>query len=68
MNRADLFRIKGVGGQYGDLLEMAGVDTVPELAKRNPANLYKAMLAVNNSKKLVRQMPTESKVAEWISH
>ena len=40
VNRVDLFRIKGVGEEYSDLLEAAGVDTVPELAQRNPENLY----------------------------
>ncbi|KUL32551.1 DUF4332 domain-containing protein, partial [Chlorobium limicola] len=40
VNRADLARIKGIGAAYSELLEKAGVDTVPELAQRNPANLH----------------------------
>ena len=46
-NRADLMRVKGVGEEYSDLLEAAGVDTVPELAQRNVASLHAAMLKAN---------------------
>ncbi len=67
VNHADLFRIKGVGSEYADLLEEAGVDTVPELARRNPDNLYEAMLAANAEKKLVRQMPSRRQVADWVA-
>jgi predicted flap endonuclease-1-like 5' DNA nuclease len=66
VNHADLFRIKGVGEEYSDLLEEAGVDTVPELAQRNPANLYEKMVEVNQMKKLVRQLPTRDAVASWV--
>lgn len=66
VNRADLFRVKGVGTQYSDLLEAAGVDTVPELARRRADNLAKKMAEVNEEKKLVRQLPTENQVAAWI--
>ncbi len=66
-NRADLARIKGVSTQYSDLLEAAGVDTVPELAQRNPQNLYKAMVSTNESKSVVRQLPTEDQIADWIN-
>ncbi len=65
-NRADLARIKGVSTQYSDLLEAAGVDTVPELAQRNSKNLYKAMVSTNERKSLVRQLPTENQVMDWI--
>ncbi len=65
VNRADLFRIPGVGEEYSDLLEQAGVDTVVELAKRNPDNLYEAILKANE-KKLVRRLPTKNQVAGWI--
>lgn len=65
-NRADLARIKGIGSEYADLLEAAGVDTVPELARRNAANLYTALQAVNEEKKLVRRPPAENQVADWI--
>jgi len=66
VNHADLFRIKGVGEEYSDLLEEAGVDTVVELAQRNAANLHQALLKANQAKKLVRQTPTEKMVAAWI--
>lgn len=68
VNRADLFRVKGVGTQYGDLLENAGVDTVVELSKRKAENLTKKMAEVNAEKKLVRQLPSEKQVAAWIEH
>jgi predicted flap endonuclease-1-like 5' DNA nuclease len=61
-----LYRINGVGSEYAELLEVAGVDTVPELATRNAANLTQAMAAVNQEKKLTRQVPTESEVMKWI--
>jgi predicted flap endonuclease-1-like 5' DNA nuclease len=66
VNHVDLFRIKGVGEEYSDLLEEAGVDTVPELAQRNPEHLYQKLVAVNREKKLVRQLPTRSQVIDWI--
>ena len=66
VNMADLFRIRGVGEEYSDLLEGAGVDTVVELSKRVPANLHKKMVEVNNTKKLVRQLPSEKQVAGWV--
>lgn len=65
-NMADLFRIKGVGEEYADLLEAAGVDTVPELGQRNAKNLYDKMLAVNEEKKLTRQAPSENQVSDWV--
>jgi predicted flap endonuclease-1-like 5' DNA nuclease len=67
VNLADLFRIKGIGEEYSDLLEEAGVDTVPELAQRNPVNLYEAILALNQQKKLVRKLPTQAQVADWVA-
>ena len=66
-NRADLFRIKGVGEEYSDLLEAAGVDTVVELSHRNPENLYKKMLEVNAEKKLVRRPPSLNQVKDWVA-
>jgi predicted flap endonuclease-1-like 5' DNA nuclease len=65
-NHADLMRIKGVSTQYSDLLEAAGVDTVRELAQRNAQNLCGAMAETNESKNLVRKLPTESQVADWV--
>jgi len=67
VNHADLWRIKGVGEEYSDLLEEAGVDTVVELAQRRADNLFAKMNEVNMAKKLVRRLPTEVQVAEWIS-
>ncbi len=68
MNRADLFRVKGVGEEYSDLLEASGVDTVKELRTRNAANLTERMAEVNRNKRLVRRLPTESMVKRWITH
>jgi predicted flap endonuclease-1-like 5' DNA nuclease len=65
-NKADLFRIKGVGSQLSDLLEAAGVDTVKELKHRNAANLHAKMVEVNAAKNLVNHIPGENQVAAWI--
>jgi predicted flap endonuclease-1-like 5' DNA nuclease len=67
VNHLDLERVNGIGWQYADLLEAAGVDTVPELAQRNAANLHAALEAANNEKSLVRRMPSAEQVAEWVS-
>ncbi len=66
-NRADLFRIVGVGEEYSDLLEAAGVDTVPELGQRNADNLYKKLIDVNDEKKLVRRSPSHNAVTDWVA-
>ncbi len=66
VNHADLCRIKGVGGEYSELLEAAGVDSVPELAQRNAANLTAKMVEVNDDKKLVRSVPSEKQVTDWV--
>ena len=65
-NMADLYRIKGIGSEYSELLEAAGVDTVPELAKRKAANLWQAMTNLNKEKKLCRLTPSETSVSKWI--
>jgi predicted flap endonuclease-1-like 5' DNA nuclease len=65
-NMADLMRISGVGEEYSELLEAAGVDTVKELKHRNAANLAAKMKEVNEEKKLVRQLPSESAVEKWV--
>ncbi|NLO39949.1 MAG: DUF4332 domain-containing protein [Ruminiclostridium sp.] len=65
-NHADLFRIKGIAGQYAELLEAAGVDTVPELATRKAENIFKKMLETNEAKNLVKKPPSESQVQDWI--
>jgi predicted flap endonuclease-1-like 5' DNA nuclease len=67
VNHVDLYRIKGVGQEYSDLLEEAGVDTVPELAQRNAENLHAKLVEVNEMKKLVRQLPSQRQVADWVA-
>ena len=66
VNRADLARISGVSTQYADLLECAGVDTVPELAQRNAENLQAKMAEVNDDKNLVRKVPSATQVQDWV--
>jgi predicted flap endonuclease-1-like 5' DNA nuclease len=68
VNRADLMRVRGVGEEYGDLLEKAGVDTAVELARRSPDHLYQKMIEVNQEKRLVRRLPTRDMIARWIEH
>lgn len=65
-NLADLMRIKGVGKQFSELLEAAGVDTVKELRNRKAENLCAKMKEVNDAKKLARVAPPLSKVADWV--
>jgi len=67
VNMADLYRIKGIGQEYAELLEAAGVDTVPELAQRVPANLLEKMTAANAQKKMVRRLPDLSQVESWVA-
>jgi len=66
VNLADLFRVNGIGEEYSDLLEEAGVDTVPELAQRNPVNLHATLIDVNQTKNLVRRLPSLSMVEDWV--
>lgn len=66
-NMADLFRLNGVGQEYAELLEVAGVDTVPELAQRNAANLTAKMEEVNEAKNLTRKTPSTAEVEKWIA-
>ncbi|MDP3425646.1 MAG: DUF4332 domain-containing protein [Burkholderiaceae bacterium] len=65
-NMVDLYRISGVGAEYAELLEVAGVNTVPELSRRNAANLTAAMAEVNEQKKLTRRTPSETEVTKWV--
>ena len=67
VNRADLFRIKGVSGQYSDFLEQAGIDTVKELAQRNAANLHAKLAEVNAAQGLVKRMPLAKEVESWVA-
>ena len=66
-NMADMMRLKGVGRQYAEMLEAAGVDTVKELATRRPDNLAAKMAEINQAKKLAKAVPAEKIVAEWIA-
>src|SRR5215469_4226229 len=67
VNRADLMRINGVGSEFSDLLEAAGVDSCLELSHRVPANLHRKMEEVNAARKIVRRLPTEPEVIDWVS-
>ena len=67
-NLSDKLRIKGVGEDYANLLQAAGVDTVKELKYRNPAKLAKAMAEANAKRKLVRVLPSDQAVVRWIEH
>ena len=65
-NMADLMRLSGVGSEFSELLEAAGVDTVKELRNRNAANLAEKMAEVNETKKLTRTVPSEKTVTGWV--
>lgn len=67
VNMADLFRINGVAGQYAELLECAGVDTVAELAQRNPNSLHGMLGEANDKKSVVRKVPSLSIVQSWVT-
>jgi len=66
VNRADLFRVKGIGEQYSDLLAAAGVETVLELAQRRADHLHQKLVETNQAKRLVRVVPGPEQVAEWV--
>ena len=66
VNMADLYRIKGVGSQFSELLRETGVNTVVELSKRVPRHLYAEMVEINQAKNLVNRMPTMGQVEDWI--
>lgn len=66
VNHVDLFRVRGIGSEYADLLEAAGVDTIPELANRNPEHLLEKLTTTNAEKKLVRRLPVLSQVKSWV--
>ena len=65
-NMADLYRVKGVGSEYAELLEAAGVDTIKELRHRVPENLQAKMAEVNEQKKLVRNVPSVDMVKGFV--
>ena len=66
-NRADLMRLKGVGGDFSNLLEEAGVNSCKELQHRSPENLHKALENLHTSKKIGHHAPTLAQVTEWIT-
>jgi predicted flap endonuclease-1-like 5' DNA nuclease len=66
-NHADLMRIDGVGSEYADLLEAAGVDSPAELAQRNAANLAVTFSELDAGRNTVRRIPSEAVVAGWIA-
>lgn len=66
-NHADLMRINGVGSEYADLLEAAGVDSCAELAQRNAANLARTFGELDAARNTVRRIPSETEVARWIA-
>jgi predicted flap endonuclease-1-like 5' DNA nuclease len=68
VNRADLMRVKGIGSEYSELLEAAGVDTIKELRRRNHVSLAKKMIQLNESQRLVQRLPTEGMVERWVAH
>lgn len=68
VNRADLFRIKGIGKEYSELLDVAGVSTVVQLSRRNAASLRKKLEEVNREKRVVKQLPSVDTLREWIRH
>lgn len=68
VHRADLYRVKGVGGHYSDLLMQSGVQTVGDLARRNPKHLYAILHETNERCHLVRKLPTESQMKGWIRY
>lgn len=66
-NHADLFRIKGIAGQFAELLEAAGVDTVKEFRHRVPANLHPKLVEVNEAKNICNRVPSLSEVEKMIA-
>lgn len=70
VNMTDLYRVKGIGSEYSELLHAAGVNTIKELRNRNAENLVKKMAEVNSAKKksLVRTLPTLKRVRSWVEH
>lgn len=66
VNHADLIRLKGVGPQFAELLEVAGVDTVKELRNRNAANLAAKLIEINEAKNIAGTTPNEKQVEGWI--
>ncbi|GGZ47658.1 DUF4332 domain-containing protein [Mesonia mobilis] len=66
VNMADMMRIKGIGGEFAELLKASGVDTVKELRNRNAENLFEKMTSVNEEKKLTRRVPSVKQLQEFV--
>lgn len=66
VHHADLLRVKGVGGEYAELLVAAGVDTIRDLRRRNPTALLAKVIGLNGANRVVDRLPTESMVEGWI--
>jgi predicted flap endonuclease-1-like 5' DNA nuclease len=68
VNHADLIRIPGVGSEFADLLEAAGVDSPAELANRNAANLAQTFQELDAARpNIVRRVPTQAQIEQWIA-
>ncbi len=65
-NHSDLMRINGIAGQFAELLEASGVDTVKELKHRVPANLKAKLDEVNEAKNLVNRVPALSEIEKMV--
>ncbi|HEX4951069.1 MAG TPA: DUF4332 domain-containing protein [Blastocatellia bacterium] len=66
VNQVDLFRLDGVESKFANLLEAAGVDTIPELAQRNAVNLHEKLEAINAEQNIVQRMPSLTQVMDWV--
>jgi predicted flap endonuclease-1-like 5' DNA nuclease len=66
VNHVDLMRIRGVGSEFSDMLEAAGVDSPAELARRNAANLAQTFQELDMARNTTRRIPSEKEVAGWI--
>lgn len=66
-HRADLMRIRGIGGDYAEILAAAGIATVVDLARRDPDELVASLVETNREHKLVRRLPSAPTVAEWVA-
>ncbi|HEY7526451.1 MAG TPA: DUF4332 domain-containing protein [Candidatus Limnocylindria bacterium] len=66
-NHVDLMRIKGVGSEFSDMLEAAGVDSPAELAQRNPVNLAETLAELDMARNTTRRIPSAEMVAGWIA-
>lgn len=66
LNNADLFRIRGIGEEYAELLELSGVDTVSDLSQQQSVDLHRRLIGANDKRQLVKQLPSLNQVKNWI--